>query len=217
MDVGAMNLPVLYSFRRCPYAIRSRLALKGAGQRVELREVVLRAKPEPMLAISPKGTVPVLQLPDGHVIEQSQDIMRWALGQHDPHGWLKAGTAAQTQAWIDLNDGPFKALLDRYKYPERHPERSAAQWRDEAVELMLAPMERALQSHAQLLAPTVSLVDMALLPFVRQFTQVDAQWFEQAQLPALQAWLGVHLASPLFESCMGKVVPWQPGQAPVLF
>jgi glutathione S-transferase len=207
----------MYSFRRCPYAMRARLALRASGVQVELREVVLRAKPEHLLSISPKGTVPVLQLPDGCVIEQSQDIMRWALGQHDPHGWLKAGTAAQTQAWIELNDGPFKALLDRYKYPERHPERSAAQWRDEAVELMLGPMERALQSHAQLLGPTVSLADMALLPFVRQFAQVDAQWFEQAQLPALQAWLGAHLASPLFESCMCKVAPWQPGQAPVVF
>jgi UPF0176 protein len=212
-----MTLPHLYSFRRCPYAIRSRLALKVAGQRVELREVSLRAKPEQMLALSPKATVPVLQLPDGRVIDQSQDIMRWALSEHDPHGWLKAGTEVQAQAWIELNDGPFKALLDRYKYPERHPERSAAQWRDEAVELMLGPMERVLQSHAQLLGPTVSLADMALLPFVRQFAQVDAQWFEQAQLPALQAWLGAHLASPLFESCMCKVAPWQPGQAPVVF
>jgi glutathione S-transferase len=216
MDL-TMSMPVLYSFRRCPYAMRARLALRASGVRVELREVVLRAKPEHLLSISPKGTVPVLQLPDGCVIEQSLDIMRWALGQHDPHGWLKAGTAAQAQAWINLNDGPFKALLDRYKYPERHPERSAPQWRDEAVKLMLAPMEQALKSHAQLLGPAVSLADMALLPFVRQFAQVDAQWFAQAQLPALQAWLSAHLASALFESSMGKVAPWQPDQSPVLF
>ncbi len=216
-----MTLPVLYSFRRCPYAIRSRLALKVAGQRVELREVSLRAKPEQMLALSPKGTVPVLLLPDGHVIDQSLEIMRWALSQHDPQGWLRAGaearTPAQMQAWIDLNDGPFKALLDRYKYPERHTERSADSWRDEAVALMLAPMNRALTSHSQLLGDAVSLADMALLPFVRQFAQVDADWFKQASLPGLQGWLAAHLASPLFESSMGKVDAWSPDQSPVMF
>lgn len=212
-----MTLPHLYSFRRCPYAIRSRLALKVAGQRVELREVSLRAKPEQMLALSPKGTVPVLLLPDGRVIEQSLEIMHWALSQHDPHGWLRAGSVAQMQAWIDLNDGPFKALLDCYKYPERHTGRSADSWRDEAVALMLDPMNRALTSHPQLLGQAVSLADMALLPFVRQFAQVDAEWFKQAPLPGLQGWLAAHLASPLFESVMGKVDPWSPDQAPVIF
>jgi glutathione S-transferase len=212
-----MPLPVLYTFRRCPYAIRARLALKASGVKVEWREVVLRAKPAEMLAISPKGTVPVLQLPDGQVLEQSLDIMRWALHQHDPLGWLSAAPEARVQAWTDLNDGPFKALLDRYKYPERHPERSAAEWRDEAVALMLKPMDTALQGHAQLLADAASLADMALLPFVRQFAQVDAAWFEQAPLPHLQGWLAAHLASPLFESVMGKLAPWSPDQAPVVF
>jgi glutathione S-transferase len=214
-----MNLPVLYSFRRCPYAMRARLALHASGIRVELREVVLRAKPAHLLSISPKGTVPVLLLPEGQVIEQSLDIMRWALRQNDPQGWLTAcpDEQAQTQAWLTLNDGPFKALLDRYKYPERHPERTASAWRDEAVELMLAPMERALQAHAQLLGPTVSLADMALLPFVRQFAQVDASWFAQAPLPRLQGWLSGHLASPLFKSIMGKVLPWSGGPTPRVF
>ena len=216
-----MHLPVLYSFRRCPYAMRARLALRVAGLRLEWREVVLRDKPAELLAASPKGTVPVLVLPDGTVIDQSLDIMRWALRQHDPHGWLNAGPDGSgqhhTQAWIDLNDGPFKALLDRYKYPERHPERSATAWRDEAVARMLLPMEQALQSHPQLLGPQVSLADMALLPFVRQFAQVDADWFAQAPLPALQRWLQDHLASPLFHSVMDKAEPWVPGQAPVMF
>ena len=193
--------------------------------------MVLRAKPDALLAVSPKGTVPVLQLPDGRVIDQSLAIMRWALSQHDPQGWLAAGSEAQTQAWIDLNDGPFKALLDRYKYPERHPEQPASAWRDEAVALMLAPMNRALQAHgpalqppqpqpaqpAQLFGAAVSLADMALLPFVRQFAQVDADWFAQAPLPFVHAWLASHLDSPLFESVMGKGVPWAPGQAPVVF
>ena len=109
-----MTLPVLYSFRRCPYAIRARLALQTAGVSVELREVVLRDKPADMLALSPKGTVPVLCLPDGTVLEQSLDIMRWALALHDPGGVLSAGDPAEAQALIDANDGPFKALLDRY-------------------------------------------------------------------------------------------------------
>jgi glutathione S-transferase len=212
-----MNLPVLYSFRRCPYAMRARLALHASGIRVELREVVLRAKPAHLLSISPKGTVPVLLLPEGQVIDQSLDIMRWALSQSDPQGWLMACPDEQAQAWLALNDGPFKALLDRYKYPERHPERPARAWRDEAAELMLAPMERALQAHAQLLGPTVSLADMALLPFVRQFAQVDAAWFAQAPLPRLQGWLSGHLASPLFESIMGKVPPWSDGPTPRVF
>jgi glutathione S-transferase len=212
-----MTLPVLYSFRRCPYAIRSRLALKVAGQRVALREVVLRDKPEQMLALSPKGTVPVLLLSDGRVIEQSLEIMRWALECQDPQGWLTSGPPSQAQAWIELNDGPFKTLLDRYKYPERHPERTAESWRDEAVSLMLEPMNRALHTHPQLLGGHTSLADMALLPFVRQFAQVDPAWFERTPLRALQSWLASHLASPLFESCMVKVAPWSPGQDPVVF
>ncbi len=211
-----MSLPILYSFRRCPYAIRARLALKVSGQHVVCREVVLRAKPAEMLAISPKGTVPVLQLPDGQVLAQSLDIMRWALQGHDPQGWLRAAPEAQVQAWTDLNDGPFKALLDRYKYPERHPERTAAEWRDEAVAQMLLPMEDALGRHAQLLGESVSLADMALLPFVRQFAQVDAAWFEHAPLPHVRSWLASHLASALFESVMGKLAPWSPEQAPVV-
>jgi len=109
------SLPVLYSFRRCPYAIRARLALAQAGLPVELREVALRRKPAEMLALSPKGTVPVLQLPDGQVLDESLDIMRWALQQADPQGWLDAGPQALAAELIALNDGPFKALLDRYK------------------------------------------------------------------------------------------------------
>ena len=117
-----MNLPVLYSFRRCPYAMRARLALRVAGVPYELREVALKAKPAAMLALSPKATVPVLQLPDGSVLEESLDIMAWALAQSDPEGWLAQGSPEEAQALIERNDGPFKHLLDRYKYANRHPE-----------------------------------------------------------------------------------------------
>jgi glutathione S-transferase len=202
-------LPLLYSFRRCPYAMRARLALRYARVAHAVHEVVLRDKPAAMLALSPKGTVPVLQLPDGRVIDQSIDIMRWALALHDPQGWLTQAPADAMQDLIDINDGPFKRLLDAYKYPERHPQRPQAEWRDEAVALLLAPLEAGLQAqrkHAtpHLLGPHTCLADMALLPFVRQFAQVDAAWWGTAPLPALQAWLSRLLATELFVAVMAK-------------
>ncbi|MCR5869120.1 glutathione S-transferase N-terminal domain-containing protein [Aquincola sp. J276] len=207
-----LPLPILYSFRRCPYAIRARLAIRAAGVPVALREVVLRSKPAELLAASPKGTVPVLVLPDGTVLDQSLDIMRWALAQHDPLGWLQPEEADEAHALIDLNDQRFKPLLDAYKYA---PERAAAS-RDEAVALMLAPLEQRLLRHSHLLRDTASLADMALLPFVRQFAAVDAAWFAAAPLPKLQAWLQRLTGAGLFESVMAKYAPWQAGDdAPV--
>lgn len=205
-------LPLLYSFRRCPYAIRARLAIRVAAVPVQLREVELRSKPAELLAASAKGTVPVLVLPDGTVLDQSLDIMRWALALHDPQGWLRADEAAEVQSLIDLNDQQFKPLIDGYKYA---PERAAA-CRDEAVALMLAPLEQRLLRHEHLLRDTASLADMALLPFVRQFAAVDAAWFAAAPLPRLQAWLQRLTASTLFESVMAKHAAWQAGdEAPV--
>lgn len=236
-----MALPILYSFRRCPYAIRARLALRQAGVTVELCEVSLRNKPAAMLALSPKGTVPVLQLPDGTVLDQSLDVMLWALGQHDADGWLAAcqsggeGVAAgvlsaSVQALIARNDGPFKLLLDRYKYANRHPEFPAAHYRDEAVALHLAPLDALLaQADAMslgkaggagaadaadplcvpgpgLLGPRMTLVDAAIFPFVRQFAAVDADWFTTAPLPALRAWLQRWLDSALLRAVMEKAV-----------
>lgn len=211
------SLATLYSFRRCPYAIRARLAIRASSINVVLREVALRSKPPEMLAISPKGTVPVLQLPSGKVIEQSLDIMRWALAQHDPQGWLSHDKADDAQALIDTNDGPFKRLLDAYKYPDRHPQHPAHHYRDEAIAQLLAPMNTRLQHHAQLMDDNTHLVDMALLPFIRQFAQVDADWFAQAPLPALQRWLHAHLSSPLFDSVMNKYPVWSSEQSPVTF
>lgn len=212
--------PILYSFRRCPYAIRARLALKYAQVSLELREVVLRSKPEAMLAISPKGTVPVLQLPDGRVLQESLDIMRWALLQADPQGWLSQGGNGAQQTMHDLiarNDGPFKALLDRYKYPERHPEFGAADYRDQAIALCLQDLEQRLAGSPFLLGDKPSLADMAVVPFIRQFAQVDAAWFAGAPFPALQAWLKRLVESPLFESVMAKYPAWQAGNAPTAF
>jgi UPF0176 protein len=198
-------LPRLFSYRRCPYAIRARLALWQAGVAVQVQEVSLRDKPAELLSLSPKGTVPVLWLPDGTVLEQSLDIMRWALAQHDPEGWLHAAPMDEMLALIARNDGPFKQMLDRYKYAERHPERSAADWRDEAVRTHLADLETRLHSQPCLFGHNWSLADMALLPFVRQFAQVDRVWFDAAPaLPALRAWLQRGLDLPLFATVMAK-------------
>lgn len=200
-------IPLLYSFRRCPYAIRARLAIHVAGVRVDTHEVSLRAKPPEMLAASPKGTVPVLCLHTGQVIDQSLDIMRWALHQHDPQGWLAQSDTADAQQLIATNDGPFKRLLDAYKYPHRHPQQTAAHYRDEALNTLLAPLDKRLREHPQLMGARVQLVDMALLPFVRQFAQVDIDWFAQAPVPALRGWLQAHLSSALFTRVMQKTEP----------
>lgn len=205
-------LPILYSFRRCPYAIRARLALRAAGVPVALREVVLRSKPAELLAASAKGTVPVLVLPDGTVLDQSLDIMRWALAQHDPLGWLRQAEADEVQSLIALNDQRFKPLLDGYKYARSPADAEAC--RDEAVALMLAPLEQRLAHHAHLLREDASLVDMALLPFVRQFAAVDAAWFGTAPLPRLRAWLQRLTAAPLFLSVMEEPAASAPGGAP---
>jgi UPF0176 protein len=209
--------PVLWSFRRCPYAIRARLALKASGTAVTLREVVLRDKPAAFVAASPKATVPVLQLPDGRVLEQSLDIMRWALSGNDPQGWVRADEHDLVDALVALNDGPFKLLLDRYKYAPRHPGLPASSYRDEAVDVLLAPLEARLRAHRCLLRDSRSLADMAILPFVRQFAAVDPAWFGAAPLPRLLAWMDDLTSSPLFDAVMVKVEAWRPGDAEVPF
>ncbi|MDP1928450.1 MAG: glutathione S-transferase [Thiobacillus sp.] len=206
------TLPVLYSFRRCPYAIRARLALKLAGIALEVREVALRDKPAAMLALSPKGTVPVLQLPDGRVLEQSLDIMRWALGQSDPEIWRMDD--ATGQALIALNDGAFKQLLDDYKYAAPQSMHPAEHSRDEAVDLFIAPLNRRLSQTPYLLGETASLADLAIVPFVRQFAGVDPGWFLAAPFPALRRWLDAWTQSALFVSIMPRLDPWQPGDPP---
>ncbi|CAN5423225.1 glutathione S-transferase [soil metagenome] len=210
-------LPVLYSFRRCPYAMRARLAVRVSGVAVALREVVLRNKPEALIAASPKATVPVLQLPDGTVLAQSLDIMRWALRIHDPQGWLRADEDDEVQALVDLNDGPFKQALDRYKYAPRHPERPAHAYRDEAAALLLAPLNARLADRRFLLRDTPSLADMAIAPFVRQFAAVDELWFRSTPVSRLRAWLDEITASALFASVMHKHPAWRPGDAETVF
>lgn len=200
--MNPVALPVLYSFRRCPYAIRARMALCYADVEVAVREVALRDKPQALYAISPKATVPVLQLASGEVLDQSLDIMLWALRQSDPDGWLVAGDLAQAGSWIALNDGPFKLLLDRYKYSQRHPESSLQAHRERALDALLYRLDDQLRTSAFLLGPTNSYADVALFPFVRQFALVDKPWFDAMPLPGLQRWLSAWLGCALFASVM---------------
>lgn len=199
--------PVLYSFRRCPYAMRARMALMVSGTVCEIREVKLRDKPAEMIAASPKGTVPVLVLADGAVIDESIDIMRWALTRNDPEGWLEGDDAAL----IAANDGRFKHHLDRYKYPERHGADPAVH-RDEGL-AMLAELNVRLAARACLCGERPMLADAAIMPFVRQFAAVDRDAFDAASLPWLQRWLADLMRSDLFERIMTPRQPWRTGDA----
>lgn len=199
------TLPVLYTFRRCPYAIRARLAIAYTGICVELREVELKNKPQQLLALSPKATVPVLLLENGTVIDESLDIMRWALACNDPERWL-AIDAAGNQL-IEWNDGAFKYFLDRYKYADRYPEFSAHHYRQQA-EAFLTELENRLADFKHLCGNDFSLADAAIFPFVRQFAGVDEEWFQNSLYQRLKQWLGESLNSELFKRAMVKHPVW---------
>jgi glutathione S-transferase len=205
-------LPILYSFRRCPYAMRARLALLVSGTRCELREVKLSAKPDALIEASEKATVPVLVLPKGRVIDESIDIMRWALAQHDPEGWLERDDSDL----ITANDGPFKHHLDRYKYPHRYENCDALEHRAAAMDY-LQVLEDRLAGQSNLSGSTRGITDLAIMPFIRQFAATDREWFADQPIPLLAAWLAVHLASPLFEGVMDKLTPWAPGDEMIAF
>jgi glutathione S-transferase len=195
----------LYSFRRCPYAMRARMALRYCGVAVNIIEVSLKAKPAEMLALSSKGTVPVLSV-DGRVIDESLEIMRWALAQNDPQNWLLKDDplgAEKIAALIEENDQAFKEHLNRYKYAERYPEKPMEAYRAEG-EVFLRKLDELLADRDYLLAGHPSLADVALMPFIRQFAHVDREWFGQAPYGRLQDWLQRFLASELFTSVMKK-------------
>jgi glutathione S-transferase len=201
-----MQLPILYSYRRCPYAMRARMALRYAGIKVEIREIVLKSKPEHMLAVSPKGTVPVLVLSDGQVIDESLDIMAWALAQNDPDGWLVSD--ALYASLIAENDGRFKCALDQYKYAIRCDAQPAQIYRQQG-EVFLVKLEVFLTRQAYLAGDKMTQTDVAIFPFVRQFSMVDAVWFSSAPLPRLQQWLAGLIDSPLFKAVMEKQSSWR--------
>ncbi|MEL7492089.1 MAG: glutathione S-transferase [Pseudomonadota bacterium] len=205
-----MTAPILYSFRRCPYAMRARMALAVSGRPVRLREILLRDKPDEMLAASAKGTVPVLQLEDGTVIDESLDVMRWALDHFDPEYWLPndAATLEKMSALIAENDGPFKHHLDRYKYSTRYEGAEKEAHRAEG-ERFLRKLEARLQGSRFLFGEARSLADIAIFPFVRQFRIADPAWFDAQDWSRLREWLSALIDAPLFQDAMKKYDLWK--------
>ena len=207
-------LPILYSFRRCPYAMRARLALQAAGQAVEHREIALKNKPAEMLRASPKGTVPVLVLADGTVLDESLDIMRWALVRNDPQGWLGNDGTSRQDAWalIAQNDGEFKFHLDRYKYPHRYGLADGVAHRELARGFLEILQDR-LALHSFLAGAHFGLADAAIAPFVRQFAHTDPAWFSAQAWRYLAQWLQDFEASAAFAQVMEKHPVWPGGTA----
>jgi len=214
---------ILYSFRRCPYAMRARLALWQSGVPFELREIVLRDKPQPMLDASPKGTVPVLVLDASAktgidkpvVIDESLDIMLWALTQKDPKHWLPADSNSldNVLAFVERNDNEFKGWLDKYKYFDRFPEHSQQHYRAQG-EIFLAELESRLKTSAFLSGEHFGFLDAAIAPFIRQFAHVDLEWFEQCEYERVKQWLNDFKASDLFLAIMKKFPVWQQDDEP---
>lgn len=209
--------PLLYTYRRCPYAMRARMALLVAGITFDAHEIVLREKPTEMLAVSPKGTVPVLVLPDHRVLEQSWDIVEWSLTREgtgtEAHGWWIRAQIPELHDLVHRNDGDFKRHLDRYKYPERFPQDTAstvtagtrAFFREQAVAVLLERLESCLAGREFLGGAQPCAADIGIFPFVRQFAAVDPVWFDTLPLRRVRAWLNHWLQSSLFEACMQKL------------
>lgn len=205
--------PILWTFRRCPYAIRARLAVASAGIEVELREIQLKNKPKPFLETSASATVPAFRIGD-QVIDESLDIMVWALRRNDPERLLDM----PQPGWglIAANDGPFKRALDHTKYAVRYPDLNADDERTKAAAYLIE-LDGRLRNHAWLFGERPTLSDLAILPFVRQFANTDRDWFDRQPWPSLIAWLDRFLASNAFASVMMKYEPWSEGSAPVWF
>lgn len=205
------SFPILYSFRRCPYAMRARLAIGSAGIETELREIVLRDKAPEFLEASPKGTVPVV-IDGDTIIEESYEVMLWALSQNDPEGWLKS----VNHELITEADGPFKQALDRTKYAVRYEDADPEAERQKA-NLFLAKLSELLETQSYLGGENPNLTDMAILPFVRQFANINRPRFDADQSEVLTDWLDRFLNSDRFQSIMGKYPMWKNGDAPTHF
>jgi len=210
--------PILYSFRRCPYAMRARMALYISCQAVVLREVSLKNKPSEMIALSPKGTVPVLHLDDGNVLDESVEIMLWTLNKEDPQNWLQPsyGSLHTSLALIRENDCTFKGNLDLYKYGKKSEGVDPIYYRGEGEEF-LRILEEMLSSNKYLFGPTPSIADYAIVPFVRQYANTDREWFAGRPYIKLIEWLNRLLSSNLFEASMIKYPVWSKGDSPIMF
>ncbi len=200
-----MQLPILYSFRRCPYAMRARMAMNYSKISYEHREILLRKRPQALYDISAKGTVPVLQLPDGLIIDESIDIMRWALKKSDPKSWYKDKIPEQDNI-IERNDTVFKYWLDRYKYHVRYPEKSFEEYQTQLEQFYLKYNSQ-LDKNTYLLGHHISLADIAIMPFIRQAAHVNLDWFSE-KFPKLHNWLENHKTSKIFKSIMEKYDIW---------
>lgn len=212
-----MNTPVVYSFRRCPYCMRAHMALKYSGIKVELREVDLKNYPPQALEISPKATVPVLLLPDGTVIDESWDILKWALSQNDPDNWSGDNDehTLDAEILIETNDFSFKEDLDHYKYADRYPEHNEEHYR-QACEEFIGELDEMLSENRYLLTDQLSLADIGVFPFIRQFSLVDKEWFDKAPYPNVQQWLNKLIETELFRQVFQKHDLWQE-DAPVVY
>ena len=211
-------MPILWSFRRCPYAMRARLAIDASQQQVELREILLRDKPDAFVMASPKATVPVLQCDDGSVLEESLDIMFWALGRNDPDGWLDTWyeSPADVRQFLDRLDGSFKTDLDRYKYVNCYDVDAALKHRDAGI-VFIAELDNILLRQPALSGAKPGLLDFASLPFLRQFRIADIEWFDAQKWPDLHLWLQAFLKSPRFDRVMRKYAPWREDEQGVDF
>ncbi len=210
------NLPILYSFRRCPYAMRARMAIHISGQRCELREVLLRDKPPSMLEYSAKGTVPVLILQDGKVIDESLDVIDWALNLNDPDDWQRSKDKEKTKELIKINDGEFKYHLDRYKYSKRYDNEDPEFHRKKCLEF-IESINNELNNSEYIFDDNISYADIVLLPFIRQFRIADIEWFDSLPYDNLKRWLSSFLGSSLLNSIMKKYDLWKEGDKSIVF
>jgi len=210
------NLPILYSFRRCPYAMRARMAIHISDQRCELREVLLRDKPPSMLQYSAKGTVPVLILQDGKVIDESLDVIDWALNLNDPDDWQRSKDTKKTKELIKINDGEFKYHLDRYKYSKRYDNEDPEFHRKKCLKF-IESINNELNNSEYIFDDNISYADIVLLPFIRQFRIADIEWFDSLPYDNLKKWLSSFLDSSLLNSIMKKYDLWKEGDKSIVF
>ena len=210
------NLPILYSFRRCPYAMRARMAIHISGQKCELREVLLRDKPPSMLEYSAKGTVPVLILQDGNVIDESLDVIDWALNLNDPDDWQRSKDTKKTKELIKINDGEFKYHLDRYKYSKRYDNEDPEFHRKKCLKF-IESLNNELNNSKYIFDNNISYVDIVLLPFIRQFRIADMEWFDSLPYDNIKVWLSKFLDSFLLNIIMKKYDLWKEGDVSIVF
>jgi glutathione S-transferase len=209
-----MTLPILYSLRHCPFAMRARLAIFKSKEAVELRDVKLTNKPVAMLNASPKGTVPILVVAPSHVIDESLDVMLWILGKSDPDNLLR--NLPDLLAFINVYDGEFKPCIERYKAAKRYHEANLNECR-QACEVYIQDLEKRLSEHAYIFSNQESLADIAILPFIRQFAKVERQWYVQSSYVNVKRWLNTYLQSSMFNKVMAQYSLWEEGSDVVVF